>query len=103
MISPNGVVYEGKAGGEGVVGAHATWNNQPSVGIALIGNFNDDKPTDAQVATLIKLITALAQKYNIDPESTIDRHRKATTYPYVSTFQDYTVVGHRDVGATACP
>ncbi len=103
IISPGGVVYEGKAGGEGIIGAHATWNNQQSIGIALIGNFNDEQPTDAQIKTLIRLITSLAQKYNIDPESKTDWHKKMTAYPYVSTFQNYTVVGHRDVGATACP
>lgn len=36
IISPGGVIYEGKAGGEGIVGAHASWNNTPSLGIALI-------------------------------------------------------------------
>lgn len=36
IISPGGIIYEGRSGGEGVVGAHATWNNQPSLGIALI-------------------------------------------------------------------
>lgn len=51
----------------------------------------------------MKLITALAAKYNIDPESKTDRHRKSNSYPYVDTFQNYTLVGHRDVGATACP
>lgn len=96
-------MYEGRAGGEGVIGAHASWNNQPSVGIALVGNFNIDKPTDAQLKALISLITALAHKYNIDPESKTDWHKKDSSYPYVSTFQNYTVVGHRDVGATACP
>ena len=103
MISPSGVIYEGRDGGEGVVGAHASWNNQPSLGIALIGNFNVDRPTDAQIKALITLITALAKKYNIDPEAKTQRHRKTTTTPYVSTFENYTVVGHRDVGPTACP
>lgn len=85
------------------MGAHATRNNQPSVGIALIGNFEVDKPTDAQIEALIKLSTALAAKYKIDPSSMIDYHRKTSSAPYVSTFQNYSLASHRDVGATSCP
>lgn len=103
IISPGGVIYEWRAWGEWVVWAHASWNNQPSLGIALIGNFNVDKPTDAQLKALIGLITALTKKYNIDPESKTDWHRRSNDYPYVSTFQNYTVVWHKDVGPTECP
>lgn len=85
------------------MGAHATWNNQPSVGIALIGNFEVDRPTDAQINALVKLSTAIAAKYKIDPNSMIDYHRKISTSPYVSTFQNYALASHRDVGPTSCP
>lgn len=86
-----------------MVGAHATWNNQASVGIALIGNFQTDQPTQAQIDALVKLSTALAAKYKINPMNMVDYHKKITAYPYVSSFQNFAVAGHRDVGATACP
>ena len=69
----------------------------------MIGNFQTDKPTDAQINALVKLSTALAAKYKIDPTSMIDYHRKITTSPYVSTFQNFAMAGHKDVGPTACP
>lgn len=103
IISPGGVIYEGRSGGEGVVGAHATWNNQPSVGIALVGNFNVDQPKQAQIDSLVKLITALAKKYGINPMSQVDYHKKSASYPYVATFKNYALASHKDVGPTACP
>ena len=85
------------------MGAHATWNNQPSIGIALIGNFQTDQPTKAQIDALVKLSTALAAKYKINPMATLDYHKKISAYPYVGTFQSYALASHRDVGPTACP
>ncbi len=103
VISPGGVIYEGRSGGEWVVGAHATRNNQPSVGIALIGNFQVDQPTDAQIEALISLSTALAAKYKIDPMVQVEYHKSSSSYPYVATLTNFAIAGHRDVGATACP
>lgn len=103
VISPGGIIYEGRSGGEGIVGAHATWNNQPSVGIALIGNFEVDKPTDAQINALIRLSAALAAKYKIDPMVQVEYHKKSSVSPYVTSFNNFALAGHRDVWATACP
>lgn len=103
VISPGGVIYEWRSGGEWVVGAHATWNNQPSVGIALLGNFQIDQPTDAQINALIKLTAALAAKYRIDPMLQLEYHKKSSFSPYVTSFMNFAMAGHRDVWATACP
>jgi len=104
LIDPAGNIYEGRAGGEWVVWAHASWNNTSTVGISLMGNFNIQPPTDEQLQALVALTTALAKKYNIDPNAKVSYFKKADWPPYMTTVTSYAVAGHKDDGqATACP
>lgn len=99
LIDPNGVVYEGRYGGDGVVGAHAY--NEPknlnynygSVGIALIGNYETGQPSAAALASLSSLIAEKAQLHNITPEGN-------GVFLGADTPN---IVGHRDVDYTLCP
>ncbi|MEI7562568.1 MAG: N-acetylmuramoyl-L-alanine amidase [bacterium] len=69
-----------------------------------MGNFNIQKPTDAQLQALLALTTALAKKYKIDPMGKVTYFRKSDWPPYMSAVQGYAIAGHRDVSnATACP
>ena len=68
-------------------GAHAnsTEYNEHGIGICLVGNFDQDAPTPAQLAALKTLIGKLCRRYNISGPN---------------------VVGHNQVrlgGSTACP
>jgi len=65
-------------------GAHSgsLRHNDRGIGICLIGNFEESKPTAAQRESVAKLIQTLADRYNIP--------RKR-------------VIGHHQVRATACP
>lgn len=65
-------------------GAHAgkAEFNERGIGICLVGNFEETKPTDAQRDSLIQLVQSLAREYGI----TEDR-----------------VIVHSDVKATKCP
>ncbi|XP_056622222.1 peptidoglycan recognition protein 5 [Triplophysa dalaica] len=81
LISGDGTVYEGR--GWGVVGAHAKAHNFDSVGIAFMGNFNDEMPTCAS-------LTALQGLLHVGQLSGHFRN-------------DFVLVGHRDVGKTECP
>lgn len=104
LIDPAGNIYEWRAGGAGVVGAHAAWNNTSTIGISLMGNFNIQKPTDEQLQALIQLSTALAKKYKINPTAKVDYFKPSDWPPYISTVTSYAVAGHKDDGqATACP
>ena len=103
LIDPYGNVYEGRAGGESVIGAHDSWNNTPSVGISLMGNFEIQQPTDAQIKSLTALATALARKYNIDPLAKTDYHISIKDAPYIISKTNYRLAGHRDAGTTSCP
>lgn len=93
LIDYLGNIYEGRAGGEGVVGGHAHDFNRGSVGIALIGSFQDrDIPAAVQAAT-VKLVAWLCDHHGIDPRES-------------SYFVDrdlMNVSGHRDSNMTTCP
>lgn len=83
LIYPNGDVYRGRP--EWAIGAHAYQDaaheaNSNGIGICLIGNFDYQRPSDAQMGTLITLIWYIRERYPNLP-----------------------VIGHKDVMATACP
>ena len=49
------------------LGAHAGGANDGNIGIAMMGDFNKLKPTDAQIESLTRLVTFLSLKYKKDP------------------------------------
>lgn len=81
LISGDGSVYEGR--GWGVVGAHAKEHNCDSVGIAFMGNFNEELPTPASLTALQRLLRVGEISGHVRP--------------------DFVLVGHRDVAKTECP
>jgi peptidoglycan hydrolase-like amidase len=100
VIDPNGNIYEGRTGGNGVVGGHVTGFNRGSVGISIIGNYQDgavgqtNTELNDQVKTsLEKLIGWIAANNNIDLNKTSNFYGKGIDG----------VVGHKDLAATACP
>ncbi|HEY0590348.1 MAG TPA: N-acetylmuramoyl-L-alanine amidase, partial [Thermoanaerobaculia bacterium] len=101
LIDPNGVIYEGRAGGDGVIGAHFSCRNSYTAGIALLGTFTSVKPTDAALASLTRLAGEVTARWGIDPG--------AFVYHTPSKLNLQTISGHRDgnVGdtctVTECP
>jgi N-acetylmuramoyl-L-alanine amidase len=61
------------------MGAHCKGHNADSIGIALMGNLDKTPPTEAQVATLTRLIADLRRKYPVP------------------------IFGHGELRNTACP
>lgn len=93
ILDQKGNIYEGRYGGDGVVGGHAYKYNVGSIGIAVLGNFEENQVPQPVIDSLANLIKIKSTKYGIDPEGS-------------STFGGKilpNVIGHRDVGATACP
>jgi N-acetyl-anhydromuramyl-L-alanine amidase AmpD len=79
VIRANGTIERGRP--EDTIGSHAgPQGNGDSIGIVLTGNFEIGAPSAAQMIALAKLIKELRSRYG-----------------------DLTVIGHRDVMATACP
>jgi len=88
LIDPNGVIYEGRAGSNGAIGAHFSCRNTNTVGIALLGTYSNVPPTDAALATLKKLLADVCRQNAIDPT--------AVLYHPPSQLILSTILGHRD-------
>lgn len=93
IIDPDGNIYEGRYGGDGVVAGHARGYNTGSVGIALLGNYEDEELPGPMIKSLSKLLYEKAEEHNIDPDSSSEFHGDVMP----------NILGHRDVGSTACP
>lgn len=81
VILPDGTVQKGRP--ENCIGAHTLGHNN-SLGISLVGNFStranpdgklgSERPTKAQIRSLVSLVTTLKAKYVI-PCGQIQRHQ----------------------------
>lgn len=97
LIDPNGQIYEGRVGGEGVVGAHAGGSNIGSIGIAFIGDFTSKLPTQAaqDAFKLLSAERALVHGFSLNWGTTVTGHRDRpgnvtacpgnTLYPFLPT------------------
>lgn len=104
IIDPWWNIYEGRWWWEWIIWAHAAYNNASSLGIALMGNFEINEPTEAQLNALTKLSTALMIRYRINPDSEVYAHIEDNDHePYVKDVVRTSFMGHRDTGRTACP
>jgi hypothetical protein len=93
IVDRAGRIYEGRAGGLNVVGAHSGLHSAGSDGIALLGTFEDQRPPDAMLGALAKLIAWRCASQGVSPTASawlIDR-----VLP--------NVYGHKDVMVTECP
>lgn len=95
LIDPNGVLYEGRSGGNNVIGAHFCNVNTGTMGVCLLGNFEEVEPTEAMLNTLAKILAWKSCNSNIDPLSKSVHARSALDLLHVS--------GHRDGCSTLCP
>lgn len=81
LIGSDGTVYQGRQ--EKFQGAHAgSNNNKYNLGIALIGDFTQQRPTRQQLQTLEILISEKVRAHNISPDH---------------------IYGHKDLKSTECP
>lgn len=87
-----GNVYEGRVGGENVVGGHAYQYAYGSSGICSMGSFSLESSTPEAIAGLV-WITAWAGRF-LDPLGQTDFH-EVPNLP--------TICGHRDVNDSTCP
>ena len=65
-----------------IEGDQANYWNEHTIGIALVGNFENYAPTPAQYASSVELVRFLMDRYNISLDQ---------------------IKGHRDIEPTACP
>ncbi|HEU0164819.1 MAG TPA: N-acetylmuramoyl-L-alanine amidase, partial [Thermomicrobiales bacterium] len=92
LVDRNGRIYEGRYGGQNVIGGHSYEYANGSSGISIIGDYQDSPPSDVSVAGLVAIASWVARK--LDPYGTSD-FLEAPDLP--------TICAHRDVNSTTCP
>lgn len=98
-------IYEGRAWGDYVVGAHALYNNMGTVGIAVLGNYNKNHLNRDQIAGIEQAISMMAKKYGItltDQKKWVIKCDNSLCYPF-EVVTTKSLIGHQDVGRTDCP
>jgi uncharacterized protein (TIGR03437 family) len=102
LIDPNGVLYEGRAGGAGVMGAHFSCVNGGTIGVAVLGTYSYVPSPDAANAMLEWLLAWQAAKWSLDPSGKSLHAASGLMLDVIS--------GHRDAnlsalacGGTSCP
>lgn len=100
IIGEDGFIYQGRYGNNGVMGGHSYNSsekinyNSGSIGIAVLGNYENKKMSSAAQDSLEKLVGWLAANNGISVKASINFHGKSL---------DNSVIGHRNVASTACP
>ena len=74
-MSGDGEIESGRP--QWAVGAHARENNTDSTGVCLVGNFDEDEPTEKQLTSMSELLLDLMDKYGIE-EDGVFLHRDVT-------------------------
>ena len=92
LIDQNGTIYEGRAGTNGVKSNHAP-PNEGSIGIAMLGTYTNQLPTQSALDSLTKLVSYLSVVDNIPLtyKTSFNVNDSAGIYP------------HRAISATSCP
>ncbi|WP_243740854.1 peptidoglycan recognition family protein, partial [Streptomyces sp. 8K308] len=110
LIDRDGHIYEGHytgddgipahdAEGNAVTASHVGGMNSGNIGIALLGTFVDQPPTDAARASLVTLVAMLSRFHGLDPQG-----QTRFVNPVSGAERDIRVVsGHQDWMETECP
>ena len=114
LIDEDGRIYEGRhsrdygpgenhngedLAGNVVRGGHARDFNDGTVGIALLGNFQQHQPTPAARNALERLLAWKLERHGLDPQGASTYHNPVLG----NTKFLENISGHRNVNTTACP
>ncbi|MGI8588846.1 MAG: S-layer homology domain-containing protein [Chloroflexia bacterium] len=101
LIDPHGNVYEGRYGGDDVAAGHAYPFNYGSIGISLIGNYDQTAPSSAMRDSLIKLLAWATDRRGINPQG-IGAFTGALNCGGSVTLVRPNIAGHRDFRGQGC-
>lgn len=93
IVDQKGKIYEGRAGGEGVIGAHSGSGNHGSIGIALLGNYEENTVPEQVIVSLSQFLYKKAKIHSIKTDG---------TSAFRGEMMD-NIFGHRDIMSTTCP
>ncbi len=107
FVDRYGQIFEGRYGSvwDPVRAAHTTGMNTGTVGVALIGNFQNVPPPAAAIDALERLLAWKLNLHGVDPRRSVDYTPLSNTdrWPAGVTRTIPYIVGHRDPGSTDCP
>ena len=93
IVDQQGKIYEGRKGGEKVIGGHAIPVNKTSIGIAVLGNYQEQQVPGEVAEALVEFASEKADLYGLNLTGSF--YYKDKTYSVLQ--------GHSDNSATACP
>ncbi|MFT5723190.1 MAG: hypothetical protein ACI9JN_000299 [Bacteroidia bacterium] len=101
VVAQDGSIFEGRANQDidstdNIKGAHFCGKNTNTMGICVLGNYQETKPTTEAINTLTHLLTWKCYKDKINPLS-------STPHPNWNSENLEHIAGHQDGCATACP
>jgi hypothetical protein len=108
LVDKYGTIYEGRAGGldQAVVGAHAQGFNSQTAGVANIGDYSTTGASDAALsatATYIRWKLGVHAQPLSGPVTLTSGGGPESRYDAGARVTVDRVLGHRDLGKTACP
>jgi hypothetical protein len=106
VVDRFGTIWEGRGGGpdRAVVGAHTAGFNTGSVGVSVLGTFDNSAPSAAALEGVAQVIAWKFAQRNIDPlGSTVLTSRGGDVHPPGELVPMANIAGHRDLGQTSCP
>ncbi|OZF34270.1 N-acetylmuramoyl-L-alanine amidase [Rhodococcus sp. 14-2483-1-2] len=108
LVDKYGQIFEGRAGGldKPVQGAHAGGFNENTMGIAMMGDYSSEDPSQETIDSVGKFLGWRLGKAGLDPEGTTTMTSEGTDFTFVGKGKSVdlpVIFGHRDVGNTECP
>jgi uncharacterized protein with LGFP repeats len=111
LVDKFGRAWEGRYSGDRgiaspVIGAHTGGFNTDTFGVSMIGNYDTADTPAAMIQTVAAVVAWKFSLYGVNPKgwTTLTSAGGGTSkYAAGETASVPTVLGHRDVGSTACP
>jgi uncharacterized protein with LGFP repeats len=106
LVDRFGRAWVGRSGGPNrlVRGAHTLGFNESSVGVAVIGNLEQRRPSPEAVSQVVRLAAWKLDRYDRDAVGTVQvTSTGSDKYPDGTTVRLPVIDGHRDTNDTACP
>jgi len=93
IIDTYGNIYEGRYGGEGVIGAHSGPGNNGSIGISVLGNYEENPVPEKVISSISNLIAIKSRIHGFSPSG----------YSLFRGINMPNIFGHKDIMPTTCP
>ncbi|MFX0573265.1 N-acetylmuramoyl-L-alanine amidase [Nocardia nepalensis] len=108
LVDKYGQIFEGRFGGmdRPVQGAHAGGFNENTSGVALMGNYESEEPSEEALNAIGRFVGWRSKIAGLDPKGYTTMYSEGTeftSYAEGEAVRLPVVFAHRDVGKTSCP